>query len=224
MTLSKVEWRAVRPDKLRNLDAAKLMEALRHKPGDSIGEWQDFLADCDELERLLDRTPRMLLKTMTQSFRVALAVWHDDIAGLRKDGKRALADLGHAYVDRACSEVARPVVETAQGVVAAVRAQIKADKKRPAAERDGRTHDRLTTEMRVLHDRIRDLRRDKMKTQLKHDRMAQDIIRGKHVRMGRFRMSCDPVLKGLLRAFGDLQKQYDKLMEDGPRSARSAVA
>jgi len=216
MTLSKAEWRAVRPAKLQTLDAAKLMEALRRKPGDSIVDWQDFLETCDALQRVLNRTPRMLGKQMPQPFRAALTVWFDDIDDLRNDGKKALQDLGRTYVDDACTVIAKPVALAAQGLVETVRAQIKAEKKRAAAERDRRTYDRLTAELRDCHDAIRTLRREKMKPQLKNDRMAQEMIRGKHVRMGRFRMTCDPVLKGLQRAMAEIQKQYHRLMGEGP--------
>ena len=222
MTLSKADWRAVRPDKLRNLDAAKLMEALRRRPDDKIEDWQDFLANCDALQATLDRTPRMLLKTMTAAFRAALVVWRDDIDDLRKDGNRMLEQLGRAHVDRVCSDIARPAAEAAQGLVETVRARIKLEKKRPAPERDRRIHDRLTAEMKAMHETLRALRRDKMRMQLKDDRMAQALIRRKIFRMGRFRMSCDPMLKGLLRALGDLPKQYDRLMDGGDRATRDA--
>jgi hypothetical protein len=222
MTLSKAEWRAVRPDKLRNLDAAKLMEALRRKPGDSIEDWQDFLEKCDDLQATLDRTPRMLLKTMTRDFAAALEVWYRDIADLRREGSLALEDLGRACVDAACTQIARPVTEAAQALVETLRATIKAEKKRPLPDRDRRLHGRLTDAIAATHGTIRALRRDKMKMPLKDYRQAQEMIRGRHVRMGRFRMSCDPVLKGLLRALGDLQKQYDKLMVEAPRSRGAA--
>ncbi len=214
MTLSKAEWRAVRPAKLQNLDAAKLMEVLRRKPGSTIRDWQDMLDNCDELQRVLNRTPRMLGKAMPQAFRAALAVWLDDIDDLRKTGARALEDLGRAHVDDVCSAIAQPVIETAQGLIETLRAQIKADKKRAPAARDRRVYDRLTADLRASHDTMRLLRRQKMKTQLKDDRMAQAMIRGKHVRMGRFRMTCDPVMKGLQRAMADGQKQYDRLMNE----------
>ena len=222
MTLSKAEWRAVRPDKLRNLDAAKLMEALRRKPGDSIEDWQDFLERCDDLEATLNRTPRMLLKTMTKDFAAALQVWYKDIADLRREGARALEDLGRACVDAACTEIARPLTEAGLALVETLRATIKAEKKRALPDRDRRAHARLTGEIAATHDAIRLLRRSKMKVPLKEYRQAQEMIRRKHVRMGRFRMSCDPVLKGLMRALGDLQKQYDKLMEEAPRKRSAA--
>jgi hypothetical protein len=223
MTLSKAEWRAVRPDKLRNLDAAKLMEALRRKPGDSIEGWQDFLATCDDLEATLNRTPRILLKTMTREFGAALKVWHKDIADLRHEGKQALEELGRACVDAACTEIARPVTEAGQALVETRRAAIKAEKKRPLPERDRRGYTRLLKEIAATDDAIRALRRDKLRMPLKDYRLAQEMIRRKHVRMGRFRMSCDAVLKGILRALGDLRKQYDKLMEEAPRARRDAA-
>ena len=216
MTLSKAEWRAVRPDKLRNLDAAKLMEALRRKPGDSIEDWQDFLKTCDDLEATLKRTPRMLLKSMTRDFSEALKVWHKDIAHLRRDGEQALAEVARACVDAACTEIARPATEAGQALVETLRATIKAEKKRAPPDRDRRAYARLGAEIAATHDTIRLLRRSKMKMPLKDHRQAQEMIRTKLVRMGRFRMSCDPVLKGLMRALGDLQKQYDRLMEKAP--------
>ena len=220
MTLSKAEWRAVRPDKLRNLDAAKLMEALRRKPGDSIEDWRDFLETCNDLQATLDRTPRMLLKTMTAAFRAALAVWYDDIDDLRRDGKKALDELGHAFVDAACSAIGMAVAAEAQGVVDAVQDRMRAEKKRPLAERDRQTHDRLMAELRLRHETIRSLRRTRMKAHLKENRMAQEMIRAKHVRMGRFRMACDPMLKGMQRLLSDLQRDYGKLMKEGRKPAK----
>ncbi|MGQ0565958.1 MAG: hypothetical protein ACT4OK_12925 [Gemmobacter sp.] len=224
MTLSKAEWRAVRPDKLRTLDAAKLMEALRRKPGDRIEDWQDFLADCDELERVLDRTPRMLLKTMTGAFRAALVVWHRDIADLRRDGHRRLEELARAHVDSVCSAIAAPHIAAAQELVETVRAHIKDDKKRKGTERDRKVQERLAQTMKAQVDTLRALRRDKMRMPLKDDRMAQELIRTKVVRMGRFRMTCDPVMKGLMRALGELQKQMDRLANADDRTLRDAGA
>lgn len=220
MTLSKADWRAVRPDKLRNLDAAKLMEALRRKPGDSIEDWQDFLQKCDDLQATLDRTPRMLLKTMTEPFRAALKVWYGDIDDLRRDGKKALDELGHAYVDAACSRVALKVEIEVQAFVTTVTARIKAEAKRAAADRDRRTYEELCTELKRLQEMIRVLRRQKMKSHLREDQMAQDLIRAKHVRMRKLKLTCDPMLKALMKAIADTQKAYDKLMGVGPRLKR----
>ena len=222
MTLSKAEWRVVRPDKLRNLDAAKLMEVLRRRPGDTIEAWQDLLATCDELQRVLNRTPRMLGKTMTDAFRAALTVWHCDIDERRRDGKRALDELGEAYVDAACSAIAAMLQVEVLPLVTTVEAQIKSEKKRAAEERDRRTYERLTAELAHQHDIIRALRREKMKSRLRDDRMAQDLIRAKHVRMRKFKMTCDPALKRLLKALADAQKTYDKVMGDGPKPKRDA--
>jgi hypothetical protein len=221
MTLSKAAWRAVRPSKLQNLDAAKLMEALRRKPGDKIEDWQDFLETCDDLAFTLRRTPRMLGKNMTEAFGRALTVWYDDIDDLRKAGTQALNELAHAYVDAACSEIGKAVAAEARGVVERVQARMRAEKKRPVVERDRRTHDQLIAELKDHHTTIRLLRRRKMMTELKENRMARDMIRGKHVRMGRFKMTCDPMLKEMQRALSDAQRDYDKLMKEGQKPAKA---
>lgn len=220
MTLSKAEWRAVRPDRLRNLDAAKLMEGLRRRPGDTIEAWQDVLAACDELQRVLNRTPRMLGKAMPEAFRAALQVWYRDIDDLRGDGRRALDDLGHAYVDAACSAIARTLEAEVLPLVATADARIKAEKKRAAEDRDRSEHVRLMADLASLHETIRALRREKMKSRLRDDRMAQDLIRAKHVRMRKFKMTCDLVLKRLLKALADAQKAYDKVMGEATRPRR----
>ena len=222
MTLSKAEWRAVRPDKLRNLDAARLMEALRRTPGDKIEDWRGYLETCDDLQATLNRTPRMLLKTMTEPFRAALTVWYDDIDDLRRDGKKALDELGHAYVDAACTRVAQTVEIEVQAFVTTVTARIKAEAKRATADRDRRTYEELSIEMKRLHEMIRVLRRQKMKSQLRENQMTQDLIRAKHVRMRKLKLTCDPMLKGLMKALADAQKAYDKMMGVGPKLKRAA--
>ena len=213
VTLSKAAWLAVRPAKLKGLAAGRLMEALRARPGDDVGAWQRCLADCDALQAVLDRTPRMLTRNMTEPFRDALKVWYRDIDGLRRQGDKALSLLGPAYVDAICTAVAQPVQQEAQALIKAMKAAMKAVRKRAPGDRDRNRFDQLTPEVERACAAIRDLRKTKARVQIKSDPTAKDIIRAKYVRLRSFKMSCDPMLKELLKAATDMLADYADLMK-----------
>jgi hypothetical protein len=205
MTLSKAEWRAVRPDRLKDLSVAKLMETLRKPTRDTIEDWQDRLATCDELQRVLDRTPRMLRTSITPAYRRALEVWHADLDHIRKDGKRALDDLAMAHLDEVCTAHAAVVEAEALALVAQIEAQVRRDR-RKGGNADPGIMAGFQATLGARAEAIRVLRRQRMSAILREDRTAHAMMRAKHVNLRRFKMRCDPMLKALQKTLTDLQK------------------
>jgi hypothetical protein len=209
MTLSKAEWRAVRPLKLQNLEAAKLMEALRRRPAGTIEDWQDRLEKARELERVLNRTPRMLGRSMPEDYRAALKVWFQDIEDLRTLAHQQIFDLGLAYVDGLCTAIATTLQSEGLALIAAVEAQMRREARRAPEARDRRVHERLSADLAARQEVIRLLRRNRMGPHLRLDRMAWSLIRTKAIALRKFKMTCDPMLKGLAKAMATLQAEYD---------------
>lgn len=220
MVLSNADWLAKRPDRLKGLEAGRVMEAIRTNRFDTLEDWQAGLEDCERLLDLLDRAPRKLGRALTPSFKAALAGWRDETEKRVKEGRRAMPALCAAYLDEVCTLEARRIDQAGRDLIHAARLRMKEEKRLDTPARDRAAHGRFVAELEAMREVSRLARRQRMEPHLRTDPRALDLIRRRVVRLSSYRMACERLLKNLEKSLADARAAYDRLMADAPPPRR----